>query len=367
MVTYQTPQQQMNDVVAFGMSIMFMGIMFGLLRSLVIEALKPEKESPELMPQTMLPQVIEGGEPVPPQYRYLVDWVSEPLPEYSLMVLPAVVPEVGERKIDSVLKQLKDGVESIQQSDEFRLFLSTMAKFHNYSIGNLILIAMQKPGATHVAGFSTWKDLGRWVKKGEKGIAILAPVMPPKPKPEEKEEGEEEELLELRPVYFKVVYVFDITQTEGKALPEFEVPVLTGEANEELFAKVIALTKGQGVEVSFESRPQQDPSTKGSYFGKSIWVRPEEPRAQQLKTLLHEVGHYYSEGVFHIPRRDAETIAESAAFAVGAHFGYDTGVRSFPYVALWAKDKKVLEQNLAAIRKVATEIIELLEEKVKRH
>ncbi len=125
------------------------------------------------------------------------------------MVLPVVVPEAGERKIDSVLKQLKDGVESIQQSDEFRLFLSTMAKFYNYSIGNLILIAMQKPVATHVAGFSTWQDLGRRVTQGEKGIDILATVTPPKPKPEEKEEGEEEELLELRPVYFKVVYVFE--------------------------------------------------------------------------------------------------------------------------------------------------------------
>jgi len=90
-------------------------------------------------------------------------------------------------------------------------------------------------------------------------------------------------------------------------------------------------------------------------------VRPEEARAQQLKTLLHEMAHYYSEGVFRIPRRDAETIAESAAFAVGAHYGFDTGVRSFPYVALWSEDKKVLEQNLASIRKVATTIIEALE------
>jgi hypothetical protein len=76
--------------------------------------------------------------------------------------------------------------------------------------------------------------------------------------------------------------------------------------------------------------------------------------------LLHEAAHYYSEGVFRIPRRDAETIAESVAFVVGAHYGVDTGVRSFPYVALWAQDKKVLEQNLSAIRKVSTEIMESL-------
>ena len=105
-----------------------------------------------------------------------------------------------------------------------------------------------------------------------------------------------------------------------------------------------------------------DPGIKGFFSQAGIWVRPEEPRAQQLKTLLHEIAHYYSEGVFHIPRQDAETIAESAAFVVGTHFGFDTGVRSFPYVALWAKDKKVLENNLGAIRRVSTTIIEAMEE-----
>jgi len=155
--------------------------------------------------------------------------------------------------------------------------------------------------------------------------------------------------------------VSDLSQTEGKPLPEFEVPVLTGEANEELFSNVMALATKQGLTVSFEPRPDQDPGVKGEYFGKSIWVKPDEPRAQQLKTLLHETAHYFSEGVFQIPRRDAETIAESAAFVVGAHFGFDSGIRSFPYVALWAQDKKVLEQNLAAIRKVSSTILDGLE------
>ncbi|OGO20483.1 MAG: hypothetical protein A2144_03055 [Chloroflexi bacterium RBG_16_50_9] len=154
----------------------------------------------------------------------------------------------------------------------------------------------------------------------------------------------------------------DVSQTEGKPLPEFEVPSLAGEANEEMFSKVKYLVEAQGVEVSFASRPDQDPDIKGFYSGKLIWVRPEESRAQQLKTLLHEVAHYYSEGVFRIPRADAETIAESVAFTIGAHFGFDTGTRSFPYVALWAKDKKVLEANLAAIRKVAGKIIDALEQ-----
>ena len=428
MTYYRTAQEQMNDILTFGMSIMFVGLMLGLVKSLLSTTLETERESPALLPETrrdipakrygvwdsyldptaaytearrlrqkgwpvkvterdaaegkkyyvwigrketppkMLPQaiLIEGSERVPPQYRGLISWISEPLPEYSLLtepqLLPAVEAEVKERRIDAVLKQLKDGVETIQQSQRFRLFLVTMSKFHDYSIGNQILIMIQKPDATRVAGFNTWKDLGRWVKRGEKGIAILAPVMPPKPKPEEKAPEEEEEIaIEPQPIYFKVVYVFDIAQTEGKPLPEFEIPVLTGEANEELFARLLSLMESQSVSVSFEPRPYLTPEIKGQYLPPNqIWVRPTEPRAQQLKTLLHEVAHYYSEDVFHIPRRDAETIAESAAFVVGAHYGFDTGVRSFPYVALWAQDKKVLEQNLAAIRRVATTIIEAL-------
>jgi len=328
------------------------------------------------------PQVfIEGGELVPERYRDIIGLLSDPLPEYSLLTwLPTVEVEAGEKKIDAVMKQLKAGVEGIQDSHQFRIFLTTMSKFHDYSIGNQILIMLQKPEATRVAGFNTWKDLSRWVKKGEKGIAILAPVMPPKGKATCPECGAEvprkarfcpecghglettSEIDMEQPRYFRVVHVFDLSQTEGENLPEFEIPVLTGEANEELFADLLTHMKRRGVSVEFDSRPNMDPGIKGFYSHTGIWVRPEEPRAQQLKTLLHEIAHYYSEGVFHIPRADAETIAESAAFVVGTHFGFDTGVRSFPYVALWAKDKKVLENNLGAIRRVSTTIIEALEE-----
>jgi predicted nucleic acid-binding Zn ribbon protein len=321
----------------------------------------------------LLQVTVEGGEPVPPQYRDLVGLVSEPIPGYSLLTLPVVVPEVGESKLEAVMKQLKNGVEGIQDSYQFRLFLTTMSKFHDYSIGNQILIMMQEPNATHVAGFVTWKELGRWVKKGGKSISILAPRFPPRPTCPKcgakvpkgagfclkcgasVEEGE----IEVAPAYFIVVSIFDISQTDGKPLPEFEVPVLTGEVNEELFGKLLDLMKAKSVPVSFESRPHQDPGIKGQYSPASgIWIRPEEPRAQQLKSLAHEIAHHYSEGVFRIPRQDAETIAESAAFVVGAHYGFDTGVRSFPYVALWARDKKVLEKNLGDIRKVATTIID---------
>ncbi|BCT55320.1 ArdC-like ssDNA-binding domain-containing protein [Dehalococcoides mccartyi] len=312
----------------------------------------------------------ETCEKISPRDYHLLSWVGAPVPDYSF----TVEPETKERKIDDVLKRLKEGVDGIQQSENFRTFLLTMSKFHDYSIGNLILIMLQKPEATRVAGFSTWKDLYRWVKKGEKGIAILAPCMPPKGKKSElsdtgisgADEAEKDEQTEIRPIYFKVVYVFDVSQTEGKPLPEVEVPSLTGEANEELFEQVMRLAESQGLEVSFESKPNQDTDIKGFYVGKTIWVRPEESRAQQLKTLLHEVAHYYSEGVFRIPRSDAETIAESVAFTIGAHYGFDTGARSFPYVAIWSKDKKVLEANLASIRKVSEKIFDGLEQTAKK-
>lgn len=374
---YRTTQQQTYDVFAFAMSLLFMGLMFSLVKSMVANENEPGKVLTNLLPRTiketpdkkvMFKSDSSGdeGEPIPSRYRNLVSWINEPLHEYSLALdlLPAVDIAAGEAKIDGVLKQLKEGVEGIQQSENFRQFLLTLAKFHDYSIGNLILIMIQKPNAIHVAGFTTWKDLHRWVKKGEKGISILAPCMPPKSKKpasgerSDVENEEDEQEKELRPLYFKVVYVFDVSQTEGKPLPEFEVPALTGEANEAFFEKVLRLAKDQGLAVSFESRPQQDPDIKGMYSGKSIWIKPEESRAQQLKTLLHEMAHYYSEGVFRIPRRDAETIAESVAFTVGAHFGFDTGTRSFPYVALWSQDKKVLEENLASIRKVSAKIFE---------
>ena len=155
-------------------------------------------------------QQSEVCERISPRDYQLLSWVGAPVPDYSF----SVEPETKERKIDDVLKRLKEGVDGIQQSDNFRTFLLTMSKFHDYSIGNLVLIMMQKPDATRVAGYSTWKDLYRWVKKGEKGIAILAPCMPPKKKilePSETEAAQDEEETEIRPIYFKVVYVFENT------------------------------------------------------------------------------------------------------------------------------------------------------------
>jgi len=349
-------------------------------------------------PQTM----IDDGETIPWRFRHLVDPI--PVPEFALAVelLPSVQVAPGETKTDTLLRRLKEGVERIQASPEFRNYLLTMSRFHQYSWNNQLLIMLQRPAATHVAGFNTWKELGRWVKKGESGIAIFAPSYraadviweryadgaqwqiqrfgekwgiykgrnlverhPTKRSAERQLKtwgAAEKRVAEAEP-RFIVVHVFDIAQTEGKLLPEFVVPTLTGEVNEDLFIGLRALMRQRGVTVSFESRPHLDPGIKGLYRAPDeIWVRPEEDPAQQLKTLTHEVAHYYTEGVFRIPRRDAETIAESAAYVVGAHYGFDTGVRSFPYVALWAQEEKVLAENLAAIQRVSKTILDEMEQ-----
>jgi len=145
------------------------------------------------------------------------------------------------------------------------------------------------------------------------------------------------------------------------------VPTLTGDMNQELYDTTMALLQKKGVSVTFEPRPHQSPGIMGSFLRPNqIWIKPDEPPAQRLKTLLHEAAHYYSEGPFQLTRVDAETIAESVAFVVGGHHGFDTGARSFPYVAMWARDEETLRSNLGNIQKVSEHIIEELEESTTR-
>jgi hypothetical protein len=352
---------------------------------------------------------IESCQLFPSRYRDLLPLLDQ-YPVGSFLLEQSTSP--GTAKIDAILQKLKDGVTAIQDSALFREYLLTMSKFWSYSVGNLILIMLQKRDASRVAGFTTWKELGRFVKAGEKGIMILAPCLPPKGGYEywvrgndkcsvrflegqwytyninekrgaggpfnSKSEAEsdlsrqgfskvkeEAEAGYETPRYFKVVYVFDVSQTTGKELPVIEVKSLTGAANPDLWDKMIALLKRKGANLSFESRPEQDPEIKGQFMmPNNIWVRPEESPAQQLKTIIHETGHYYTEGVFGTPRADAETIAESVAFVVGAHFGFDSGTRSFPYVAVWSQDKKVLDRNLASIKNISSSILNDMEVKV---
>lgn len=317
--------------------------------------------------------------------------------------------EKGEKKgkIDEIMQKLQQGVKEIWESTNYQDYLLTMAKFHHYSLGNIMLILMQCPDATRVAGFNRWRELERQVKKGEKGIAILAPCWQGAGKRAVLSEvapgtkvriGSLEVLVGQRvngniavtemdtgavnhfpsdtlvtivtmeamtgsPIYFKVVYVFDIKQTEGKELPTWEVPTLTAEVSEELWQKVLDFTASKKVTLSFEPKPDQDPEIKGwcNMTTGEIWIKPDEPRAQQTKTLIHEDAHHLTGLVPGLAEKDHETIAESVAFVVSAHFGFDTGVRSFPYVAVWAREAEVLKRNLEAVRKLSAQMIDEME------
>jgi antirestriction protein ArdC len=234
------------------------------------------------------------------------------------------------RKIDDLIKQLHEGIKAIWESDNYSAYLRTLSKFHNYSLGNCILIWRQSPGATHVAGFQTWKNLGRYVKKGEHAITILAPCMPAKPKPVEGEEPDDEIEVIKRPIYFKPVSVFDITQTDGAPIVDIEVPTLSGEVSDSYWHKLLNYAGQESVQVDFRPQPNIDRSTKGYYkpMTKEVWIKPDEPKAQQAKTLAHELAHHNSAHAPLFDRADEETIAESVAFVVCGHFGFDTGIRS---------------------------------------
>jgi uncharacterized membrane protein (UPF0127 family) len=178
----------------FSSAAIFLGSL--ILGTIAVSAVKDIMQNISVNKTDDIPELPEKSqcEIVTPEYYSLLSRVGAPVPDYSF----SIEPETRERRIDQVLQRLKEGVVSIQESSQFRSFLLTMSKFHDYSIGNLILIMLQRPDATQVAGFSTWKDLGRWVKKGEKGIAILAPCFPPKEqRPAPPEDGESDDECSL--------------------------------------------------------------------------------------------------------------------------------------------------------------------------
>lgn len=298
----------------------------------------------------------------------IVPWFDRRDGEDVLFSIEAPSTERGS-KLDDLIKKLKDGINSIWESDNYAAYLATLGKFHNYSLGNVVLIWMQAPHATRVAGFQTWKNLGRWVKKGEKGIAILAPCMPRKPKIEAPAAGDAEDADEepvdvvQRPLYFKAVAVFDISQTEGKEIPTLEVPALSGDVSESYWQKLLNYAGNVGVPIDFTPRPGQSEDIKGQYDtgAKAIWIKPDEARAQQAKTLAHELAHFNSVRTPLFDRADEETIAESVAYVVCGHFGFDTGIRSFPYVAGWAGEEKRLRNNLSAVRSISDKMIGAME------
>ena len=297
-------------------------------------------------------------------------------------------PEQRQEKIKQITDKLEQGVHQIFESDNYRAYLSTMAKFHSYSLNNTILIAMQKPGATLVAGYTAWqKDHDRHVKKGEKGIQIIAPspykvkqerdALDPKTgKPQMDAQGNPlKEIIEVERPAFKVATVFDISQTEGKELPSIGVNELSGgvEGYDALFD---ALKATCPVPITFEDIPS---GAKGYYHTEDHRIALQEGMSQMqtVKTLIHEMSHERMHShekekpvEERLSRRSMEVEAESVAFVVGTALSaehpelkLDFSDYSFGYIAGWSSGKETaeLKASLGRIQATASEMISEIE------
>lgn len=259
------------------------------------------------------------------------------------------------KEMKEIMEQLEQGVKNVFDSDSYKEYLDFMQKFYNYSVNNIILIMTQKPDATLVAGYKAWQSkFGRYVRKGEKGITILAPCQ--HKKVFEDNDGNE---IEKKWMSFRAVKVFDVSQTDGKEIPSY-VDTLKGDV-EGFKTLVERLKEVSPVEVSFE----EIKTGANGYFNdaeKRIVVRKNMSEQQTVKTLIHEIAH----AILHngngeekdTDRRTAEVQAESVAYTVCNLIGIDTSDYSFGYVAGWSDGKEVKEltDSMETIRKTAKEI-----------
>ena len=274
-------------------------------------------------------------------------------------------------KVQKLTDQLETGITELFNSEQYAAYLSTMSKFHRYSFGNILLILLQCPGASQVAGYGDWKkNFGRQVKRGEHGIAILAPC--PYRRQEEVEEtapdGSSSKSVQwVQRMSFRTVTVFDVSQTEGTPLSEL-VHKLTGDVAdyERMTEAICALSP---YPINIEAFP-------GAAYGccnfvaQRILVQPDMSQVQTIKTMIHEVSH----AKLHAPIEDGdgeippqrkrrfvrEMEAESVAYVVCQHFGIDTADYSFGYVAGWSHGKNLsqLKASLELIRNTAAELID---------
>lgn len=290
------------------------------------------------------------------------------------------------QRVKEITDQLEQGIQELFNSEQYTTWLRTMSKFHDYSLNNTLLICFQKPDATLVAGYTAWqKQFGRQVQKGEKAIRIIAPtpykdkvemekIDPATQKPVLDKDGnpvmETQEVL--RPA-FKVVSVFDVSQTEGRELPTIGVDELTGDvAQYEMFFE--ALKRTCPVPMEFE---QIESGAKGYYhqLERRIALQAGMSQLQTIKTAIHEMAHQKlhaidpKENISEMPeqsRNSKEVEAESVAFTVCQHFGIDTSDYSFAYIAGWSHGKETPELNasLQTIRKAASEMITDIESRM---
>ena len=300
---------------------------------------------------------------------------TEPRPVIPIML----TSEKPAEKLKEITDRLEQGITELFDSERYKEYLRVMSKFHNYSFNNTLLIAMQKPDASLVAGFSAWKNnFERNVMKGQKGIKIIAPspfkvkqemqkIDPHTQKPVIGKDGKPvTEEKEITIPAYKVVTVFDVSQTEGKELPDIAVDELTGDVDryKDFFA---ALEKTSPVPIAFE---KIEGGSHGYYHlaDKRIALNEGMSELQTLKTAIHEIAHAKLHDIDlnapkdeqpRVDRNTREVEAESVAYTVCQHYGLDTSDYSFGYVAGWSSGRELaeLKSSLETIRNAAAEII----------
>ncbi len=234
-------------------------------------------------------------------------------------------------------------------SEKLREYLGAMARFHRYSLHNIMLIATQRPDATHVAGFNTWKRLGRFVKKGAKGIMILAPVVIREEAEQEKKDNEQEKTG----IRFRAVYVFDMTDTDGKPLPQFGN---TEGDPSEYTNRIKEFVSARGIQLEYSDSiyPAQGQCSPGK-----IVILPGQGAAEEFATLAHELAHailHHGEQRTETSKRVRETEAEAVAFVVCEGIGLSAG-SSVDYIHLYDGSKETLSASLERIQHTSAEIL----------
>jgi antirestriction protein ArdC len=266
----------------------------------------------------------------------------------------------AKKLVDSAAEQLMADLEA-GKSDALKHYLSVMAKFTDYSFGNCMLIARQKPDASHVAGFVRWKQFGRYVKKGEKGIMILAPMVGKK-----RDDAEQlEETPQSRLYGFKTAFVFDVSQTDGEPLPEFSKT--RGNPAHHL-DRLKGLVASEGIALEYTSEGM------GTALGKScigtIKLQPNLTPAEEFAVLVHEYAHeklHPREQRGEIDKNQKEVEAESVAFVVCAGIGLDTNTAARDYIQTYNGKKENVLASLERIKTLSRETLERITEKRSEH
>ena len=255
--------------------------------------------------------------------------------------------------VDFLIRQVEAG-----KSETLASYLTAMARFHNYSFGNIVAIARQRPTATRVAGFGTWKEMGRFVKRGERGIQILAPMIGNRRRNTESAQNTDADgNAKPQPVLigFRAVYVFDVEQTEGADLPQFEHNI-SGEVGEQR-DRLIDFLSQQNIALEFNERIA--PALGVSYGGK-IALLPGQSKPEEFVTLVHETAHellHKAERRTFTTATVRETEAEAVAFIVGQAIGLEMGNASSDYIQMYNGNATLLAESLEVIQRTSAVIL----------